>query len=253
MKLVRETWLLFLSNLNKTLRNPIWVIFGLFQPICWLLLFGPLLTGIAQSPGFPPNGAINVFTPGILIMMALYGAGFVGFGLIVDLREGVVERMRVTPVSRLAPLLALALRDVLVLLFQSMLLLLLAWPLGLRTSLGGVVAAMMLLILLGLMLASCSYALALALKDENALQSTLQFFTVPLLLLSGIMLPLSLAPGWLLRVAAFNPLLYAVETTRALFASNLSGPEVLRGFAITAVLALLALWWAVRSFRQATA
>jgi ABC-2 type transport system permease protein len=253
MKLVRDTWLLFMRELMVTLRNPIWLIIGLFQPICFLLLFAPLLDGIAQAPGFPPGGALNVFTPGLLVMMGMYGAAFVGFGLIADLRAGVIERLRVTPVSRLALLLGRALRDVLVLLVQSVLLVLAAWPMGLRINLGGIAVALGLVALIGLVLAACSYALALALKSEDALAPTINFFVLPLQLLSGITLPLTLAPLWIRSVAAFNPLSYAVDAARSLFNGALGDASVPRGFAVLALLALLATWWAARSFRQATA
>jgi len=86
---------------------------------------------------------------------------------IADLRAGVIERLRVTPVSRLAMPLGRALRDVVVLLVQSILLVLVAWPLGLTADLGGVAIALGLLILMGLLMASCSYALALALKTQE--------------------------------------------------------------------------------------
>jgi ABC-2 type transport system permease protein len=253
MKLIRDTWLLFMRELMQTLRNPVWLIIGLFQPICFLLLFAPLLEGIAQAPGFPPGGALNVFTPGLLVMMGMYGAAFVGFGLLADLRAGVIERLRVTPVSRLALLLGRAARDVLVLVIQSLLLILAAWPMGLRINPGGIAVAFGLVALIGLILASCSYALALAFKSEDALAPTINFFLVPLQLLSGITLPLTLAPLWIRNVAAFNPLSYAVDATRALFNGVFGDVSVLRGFVVLVVLALLATWWAAQSFRQATA
>jgi ABC-2 type transport system permease protein len=253
MKLIRDTWLLFMRDMMVTLRNPAWLIIGLFQPVCFLLLFAPLLEGIAKAPGFPPGGALTVFTPGLLVMMGLYGASFVGFGLIADLRAGVIERLRVTPVSRLALLLGRALRDVVVLLVQSAILLLVAWPLGLRADLSGMVLAFGLLALIGLVMASCSYALALALKSEDALAPTINFFVLPLQLLSGITLPLTLAPLWIRNVAALNPLAYAVDAARVLFNGQLTNSAVLSGFVIMSALALLAMWWAARSFRQATA
>ena len=79
VKLLRDTWLFFLANLRSTLRNPIWIIIGLFQPICYLLLFAPLLKNLAGSPGFPSGGAYNIFTPGLIILITLFSAAFVGF------------------------------------------------------------------------------------------------------------------------------------------------------------------------------
>ena len=60
----------------------------------------------------PTTNAFNWFVPGLLIQMAMFGAAFAGFGLIAELRNGVVERMRVTPMSRVAMLLGRSLRDV---------------------------------------------------------------------------------------------------------------------------------------------
>ncbi len=82
MRTIRDTWLIFERSLGLTLRNPVWVIMGIIQPILYLLLFGPLLKNIASMPGFPPGGAFNVFVPGILVMTALFGSAFVGFGLV---------------------------------------------------------------------------------------------------------------------------------------------------------------------------
>ena len=111
MRTLRDTWLIFERSMTLTLRNPVWLIMGLMQPILYLLRFGPLLKNIASMPGFPPGGAFNVFVPGILVMTALFSSAFVGFGLCDELREGVVERMRVTPMSRVAMLLGRSLRE----------------------------------------------------------------------------------------------------------------------------------------------
>jgi ABC-2 type transport system permease protein len=77
--------------------------------------------------------------------------------------------------------------------------------------------------------------------------------TMPLLLLSGILLPLSLAPGWLRGLAAANPLSYAVEAARALFNERLGDPSIPRALAILVVLAVCALVVASRAFRRAAA
>ena len=84
MKLPRDTWLLFSHNIKITPRNPVWVVFGLFQPICYLLLFALLLEGVASAPSFG-DSALPVFTPRLLIMQGIFGTTFVGFGLIARL------------------------------------------------------------------------------------------------------------------------------------------------------------------------
>lgn len=253
MKVLRETWLLFAANMQNTLRNPVWMIFGLFQPICYLLLFAPLYENLAGGANLPEGSAYNVFAPGLLVMNALFSSVFVGFGLIASLRSGYIERLRVTPVSRLALPLGYILRDVVVLIIQSALLLGMATLMGMRADLVGLLLLLLLLVLIGLLMASCSYALALLFKDEYALSSTLNFVAVPLLLLSGVMLPLTLAPQIIRTVALANPLAHAVDAARALVNGNLTDNAVLMGFGILAALALLGVWWATRSFRQAAA
>lgn len=250
-KILRDTWLVFERYIGITLRNPAWVVIGLVQPLLYLLLFAPLLKSIARSPGFPPGGAFNVFVPGLVIQLGLFGAAFVGFSLIAELRLGVVERLRVTPVSRLSMLLGRAFRDVVNLLVGSLLLILLSIPFGLEIHLVGLLIVLGLQALIGLLFASLSYALALWLKSEDSVAPLLTTATLPLLLLSGVLLPLSLAPGWLRAIAAANPLAYAVDAARALFNDHLNDVSVIKGAAIMAVLAAAAVVTAARTFSRA--
>lgn len=253
MKLLRETLLVFTHNLTLSLRNPMIIIIGLMQPVTWLFLFAPLLNSLPLTPNAAAGEAINIFTPGILMMLVPLGSMFAGIGLIAELRMGVIERMRVTPVSRIALVLGRALRDLAILLVQSIILLVVAWLMGLQANLLGMAVALGLMMLVGLMMVSCSYGLALVLKNENAVASITNALVLPLILLSGVLLPLTLAPRWLQIIAAFNPLAYAVDALRALFLGNFSDTSVVYGFAMITVLAVLALFWAAQSFRRATA
>ncbi|WP_110518005.1 ABC transporter permease [Herpetosiphon llansteffanensis] len=253
MQSLRDTWLLFKHYLTMTMRNPVMVIVGLFQPIVQLLLFAPLLEPIANTEGFPEGGSIGVFTPGLLVMLGITGSLFVVFGFIAELRAGVLERMRVTPLSRLALVLGRLLRDVVMLLLQATVLVGVAWLMGLRADPAGVALSMLIVVLLGLLVSSCSYAVALILQDENAVASVLNFLILPILLLSGITLPLTLAPNWIQNVAGVNPFAYAVDASRALFIGQFSNPAVWQGFVVMGVLAFLGVFWAVRSFRQGVA
>jgi ABC-2 type transport system permease protein len=253
LKLIRDSWLISGSALRVMLREPAWVFLGLFQPICYMLLFAPLLKNLVNVPGFPGGGAYNVFTPGLMLMMAIFGTGFAGFTVIGQLREGVIERLRVTPVSRLALLIGMIAVNLLNLLAQTALLLVIGLLLGFRPDLGGLLLLVALLLVGGLAMASCSYAVALLLKDEGSLAAAVNLVALPLLLLSGIMLPLSFAPDVLQNVAKANPFAYAVKAGRALVAGNFSDLTVAQSFSVFAVLAVLALFWATRTIRHAAA
>ena len=100
------------------LRNPVWVFVGVFQPVIYLLLFAPAAQAGAAARRTNAD-AYQIFVPGLLVLLAIFGGLFQGFGLIAELRAGVIERSRVTPVSRLALLLGRSLRDVVSLLAQA--------------------------------------------------------------------------------------------------------------------------------------
>jgi ABC-2 type transport system permease protein len=252
MKTARDTWLIFQRSLVLTLRQPVWIVFGMMVPVLYLVLFGPLLEGAVQTSGAGTN-AFNWFVPGLIIQIAIFGTAFGGFGLIAEVRSGVVERMRVTPMSRASMLLGRSLRDVVILMVQATIMIVLAIPFGLRIDLQSVVAVLGLLLLIGLSVAPLSYAGALVLKTEDAFAPVVNAIALPLLLLSGILLPMALAPDWLQFLSTINPLTHAVDAARALFNADWGNPDIAIGVAISAVFAVFAVWVGSRSFSRAVA
>ncbi len=253
MRVFHDTWLVFRRSIGLTVRQPAWLIAGVMQPLIYLLLFGPLLNSLTSVTGFPQGGAFNTFVPGLLVMTALFGSTFVGFGFISEMRSGVVERMRVTPMSRTAAVLGRTVRDVVVFMVQGSILILLSIPFGLKIDPAGLLVAFVLLALIGLVLGPISYAMALAIGSEDALAPLTQAIALPLLLLSGIMLPMSFAPDWLRTIASLNPLYHSVLAIRALFNAQWGSPDVPGGIAIMGVCAMLSIALASRTFNRATA
>jgi len=253
MKLLRDTWLVFGRYLGLLVRNPAWVVIGVVQPLLYLLLFAPLLQPLANMRGFPSGGAYNVFVPVLLVQLGMFGAAGVGFSLISELRMGVIERLRVTPVSRVALLLGRAMRDMLSILVQSLILILLSLPFGLSINPVGVVVVLALIALIGLLTASVAYAVALWLRSEDSYAPLIFTSTLPILLTSGVLLPLGLAPQWLRNIASLNPLSYAVDAARAVFLADLGNPSVVKGVVIMAVLSVIAIVIGARAFSQAAA
>ena len=79
--------------------------------------------------------------------------------------------------------------------------------------------------------------MGLILKDEDAFAPFIQGVSLPLLLLSGVLLPMSLAPTWLKRVSQVNPLSHVVDASRQLFHGNFGSSTVAWGTSVTVVLA----------------
>ena len=249
MRTLRETDIIFRRAMRLSLRNPIWVILGLIQPILYLVMFGPLLENMTQVQGWPDGDAWSVFVPGLLVQLGIFGAAFVGFGLLHEMHAGVVERMRVTPASRLALLLGRVLRDVVVLFVQGLILIVCALLFGLDAPADGLIVGLIVVALLGAAFSSASYAAALILKSEDALAPLANGLAIPLLLLSGILLPMSLAPGWLEAISDANPLKHVVDGVRALFLDG-STSVVVWGIVTTLALVAAGLVFGTRVFER---
>jgi len=136
---------------------------------------------------------------------------------------------------------------------QSLILILIALPFGLSIHPLGVLVVLALIGLIGLLTASIAYAVALAVRSEDSYAPIVFTSTLPILLLSGVLLPMSIAPQWLQNIAAANPLLYAVDAARHIFNDNLGDPSVAKGVLILAVLSVVAVVIGARQFGRAVA
>jgi ABC-2 type transport system permease protein len=250
MSFAHDTMLIFRRQLRLSLRNPAWVVIGLIQPILYLAFFGPLLTRVASGgvPGFPPGNSYSFFVPGLLIQLGLFGAAFVGFTIIADWRYGVIERLRVTPVSRLAILSGRVLRDVVVLLIQGILLVVAGVAFGMRAPAGGVLVGLGFVAAVAVSLSAISYTVGLLTKSEDVLAPAINMVVVPLMLLSGIMLPLTMGPGWLQGIARATPFRYIIDAMRSAFSGHYLNMIMLEGVAVSVGLAAVCLWVAARTF-----
>jgi ABC-2 type transport system permease protein len=142
-----------------------------------------------------------------------------------------------------AMLLGRALRDVAILLVQA----------ALTIEPGGFIIALVLLALLGLIMTTFSYTVALAVKSEDVLAPVINAVFLPVLLLSGILLPMALAPKWLQWVAAFNPFSHAVDAMRSLFAGAIGNGTVALGVGLMLALTVISLFFAGRAFSKSQA
>ena len=248
MSFIRDTLLVFRRQERLALRNPAWVIIGLMQPILYLALFGPLLTRLPAATLGTTGNAYKFFVPGLLIQLGLFGSTFVGFAIISDWRAGVIERFRVTPVSRLAIMTGRGLRDVVTLVVQAAVLVLVGVAFGLRAPVAAVFIGFGFIVLVAVGLASVSYATGLLVKSEDSFAPLVNTVVVPLLLLSGIFLPMTLGPGWLQGVARISPFRYIIDAMREAYQGQYFNTIMVEGIVVAAGMAVLFLWLGSRVF-----
>jgi ABC-2 type transport system permease protein len=213
------------------------------------VLFGPLL----RSFGTGGTNTWEWFVPGMMAQTALFGTAYAGFALIPEIRSGSLERMRVSPISRGALLLGRVAGDVLRLVIQALLLALLAMAFGFRVGVGPLLLGLALLAVLGVSIGAASYALALKVRQEYAFAPILSISVMPLMLLSGVLLPMTIAPAWLYGLSRANPLSYVVDSERAFVTGQWSAMAIWLGPVLAVLLAALAIGWGVRTFRREAA
>jgi ABC-2 type transport system permease protein len=183
--LASDTVTVFSRELRPVLRDPFSVIFSMLQPLFFLALFAPLLPDVVGS-----ESALQWFVPGIILMSCLFGTSATGANLLYEIQTGSHERMLVSPLRRPALIIGRALKEIVPMFAQTVLIIAVTFPFGFRLHLAGTVMGLLILAVFCVGLAALSYTLALASKNQEwmfwAIQQTLIF---PLLLLAGMLLP----------------------------------------------------------------
>jgi len=248
MKTCRDTALLFQRYTVQMLRNPVWLFVGFSTPLLYLLLFTPLLKHFS---GGSTSLVLDVFLPGILALLAFASGVSGGFSTIFELQTGVIERFRVTPASRLAILMGPLLSGLMMVFVFDAVVVAVAAGLGFHIDWGGIGVLVVLLALLMATMCSFSVATALVTKDISSFAAIINGLNLPVLLLAGVLLPISVGPTWMKVLAHFNPLYYAVVGARALCAGQFGSSAVWQAFAVLVPLCLIVVTWATSVFKKA--
>jgi ABC-2 type transport system permease protein len=222
MMFLRHTWQVALRYIRALLRQPAWVAISLVQPVIWLLLFGALFKRTVDIPGFASGSYIEFLAPGIVVMLAVSSAGWVGMGFIEDINRGTMDRLLVSPIWRGALNLGSVAQSVLSIAIQSLIVIGLSLAVG--AHYGGGVAGVFVLVgvsaLLGAVFASLSNGVAVLTRQRETLIGIVTMVTLPLTFLSSALMQQSLLPGWIQWVARFNPVNWAAEAGRSAAAAH---------------------------------
>lgn len=252
MKTFRDTGLLFQRYTVQMLRNPIWLFVEFSTPILYLVLFTPLLRHYAPTKSVS-GGVLETFLPGILALLAYASGSSTGFGIIFELQSGVIERFRVTPASRFAILVGPILSGLMMMMVFDAAVVAVGVGFGFHLHWLGLLLLAVLVCFLAALMAAFSTATALVTKEISSFAAIINGLNLPILLLAGVLLPISLGPLWMNVIAHFNPLYYAVQGARALAVGSFGSSAVWQAFAVLVPLCGLVVFWATRVFRKAVA
>ncbi|HEY9334482.1 MAG TPA: ABC transporter permease, partial [Kribbella sp.] len=138
--LLRDIRIVMTRELKPVLRDPFSLLFGMIQPLVFLALFGPLLSG--SMGGTFGDGVWQWFVPSILVMTTLFGTSTTGANLLFEFQTGAHERMLVTPLSRSSLLIGRALKEMVPLFGQAVIVIAVMTPFAFDLHLGGAVVGM---------------------------------------------------------------------------------------------------------------
>ena len=248
MKLARDTWLTFQYEAGQLVHSPVSIAISLLQPVTYLLLFTPFLKSVMGASSY--GGAYAIYVPSLFAAMGIFSGLFAGFALIAAIRRGVITRLRVTPLSRVGLLLGWELMFVALVAFQAVVIVVVAVIFGLRVPLINLLLALVLLSLMVVIGVSISYVLAILVPNQTVLANLTNGVTEPLALLAGVLIPLSVAPLWVRRVALWNPFAWGANGMRAVFQGHVGAPVVWQASIILAALAAIAVLVSSRLFNR---
>ncbi len=205
-------------NLLTYVRKPDLLVFSTIQPVMFVLLFVYVFGGAVKGalPATVPY--VDFLMPGIFVQTAIFSALQTGVGLAEDLQKGLIDRFKSLPMARSAVLAGRTTADTFAIMFQVLLMLVVAWFVGFRFH-EGVMEA--LLAFVGAI--SVGYAFTwvaafagLSLKSVEAVQAATFTIVFPFVFASSAFVPAETFPGWLQVWANVNPVTIWVDTFRVL-------------------------------------
>ncbi len=252
MTLVRQTLYMTVRHLRELWRQPWFVGVTLVQPVIWLVLFGALFKKIVEIPGFHGHSYIAFLAPGVVVMTAMFNSAWSGMALIDDLNRGVTARFLVSPVRREALIAGRLVKEAVVVVIQSVIIVALALVVGASFPGGSAGVAVLFAVsaLLGATFGALSNGFALIMRQEEALIGAVQFIVLPLTFLSSTFLEANLMPGWIRHASDFNPVNWAVLAGRGATSSNPDWGVVASRCAFLTALLIVCLAFATRAFQS---
>jgi ABC-2 type transport system permease protein len=212
---VAQTLFLCGRVLRNLMRQPIWIVVMVVQPMFWLLLYSQLFRRITELPGFGTASYVDYLTPGVAVMTAFFSGSWAGMGMIEDLDRGVLERFLATPAHRSAVVFGRILESAIVASLQALLILVTGLALGAGN--GGPAGWLVILLasfLVAAGFAGLSHGIALLTRQEASMIAVAQFIGLPLLFFSSLLIARELIPGWMQTLSLLNPVEWAVRAAR---------------------------------------
>lgn len=202
---------------------------------------------VRQTVSGAPIRYVDQLVPGVIAMNVMFGAVFgVGWVLVRYRKNGVLKRMKATPVSAFAFVSAQGVSRFLIVLVTSVAVYA-GTNLFLHFRMDGSYLDLLLLLALGILsMIALGLVFATRLKSEEVANGLLNLVTFPMMLFSGVFFSLEGTPPLLQNAAQFLPLTHFIQAARGVMLQGWGlaqiAPDLLFLGGFTAVCLALAAW-----------
>ena len=226
----RDSLVVARRNLIRMTRIPEVLLFGLIQPVMFVVLFSYVFGGSISVPGagLSASGYREFLMAGIFAQTVTFATAGAGAGIADDMHKGLVDRFRSLPMARGAVLTGRTLADLVQTVLTLVVLAVVALIIGWRTheNLGKVLAGFGLLLLLGYAFSWIGALIGLTVRTPEAATSGGLIWLFPLTFISNAFVPSENMPAFLQTIANWNPFSATVQACRELFGNLPAGYPV---------------------------
>jgi ABC-2 type transport system permease protein/oleandomycin transport system permease protein len=249
---VTDTLTITRRNLLIWMRVPAYLVFTVIQPVLFVLMFRYVFGG--AIPVKVRGGYVDFLMPGIIAQTAAFATFGTAIALAVELKKGVIDRLRAMPMARSAVLGGRLVADTGRMTVTILIVLGVGFAVGFRFNNGLVPAILMVVLAIVFGLAICCIAAytGLAIGDEESVQAFGLIWLFPITFLSSAFVPIATMPGWLQAFANNQPVTYVIDTMRALALGGPVAANLWKSIAWLAGIFIVFLPLAVRAYRRAS-
>jgi ABC-2 type transport system permease protein/oleandomycin transport system permease protein len=249
---VSDTLTITRRNLIVWMRVPAYIVFTVIQPVMFVLMFRYVFGG--AIPVNVPGGYVNFLMPGILGQTAAFASFGTAISLAMELKKGVIDRLRSMPMARSAVLAGRLVADTGRMTVTIVIVLAVGYAVGFRftNGVGPAILMVLLAIVFGVAICCISAFTGLAIGDEESVQAFGLIWLFPVTFLSSAFVPISTMPGWLQAFANNQPVTYVIDTMRALALGGPVEANLWKSVAWLAGIFIVFMPLAVRAYRRAS-
>lgn len=224
MSNVSDSLVIARRNLIRMTRIPEMILFGLVQPVMFVVLFTYVFGGSMKiGNSTAPDVYKNFLMAGIFAQTVTFATAGAGAGIADDMHKGLIDRFRSLPMSRGAVLTGRTVADLvqtaLTLLVLAIVALLVGWRPGSEepTNFGKIMGGFALLLLLGYAFTWIGALIGLSVRTPEAATSGGLIWLFPVTFISNAFVDSSQMTPWLRHIAEWNPFSATVQACRQLF------------------------------------